>query len=455
MSKRLSRLVAVASIALVGSVLAVGAPAQADTSDPNRLGDLILDKTSGTSLTVESQQWTTVDTAAGAICPTGFRQRSGLTATNASGVVQQVGARARATDTLAAGATLGLSPSDAKIHRTADYAWSQAWQLTVADATQLPAGVWEIKHTCQATDTYVPATDKYYSVWIQINADRSWAKIANVGPVAPAKTTPTVAFSGSTANADGSVTLTATVKKADGSTATDATGQVAFQGTAAGATTVSQNVTPTNGVATWTTGVLSAGKQYTFTAGFVGGSDALYNDSTANASTTVTTVAQPVAPQTGDTDITVTIPASPGGLTLTTTPGTVALSTPLLEGTDWVATGNLGEVTVADYRANRVGWNLNGKVTNFVQTADSTKTIAKSNLGWTPQLVGDASANAGAAGNPVLAGTGLTDAGSTLASAAPGVAGTETKVKAGLTLKAPSSSTAAGAYKATLTLTLI
>ena len=451
MSKRLSRLVAVASLALVGSVLAVGAPAQADTSDPNRLGDAILDKTSGTSLTSEAQQWSTVDTAAGAICPEGFRFRSSLTAYGPGGLEQSVGVRAKATDILADGATLGLNPADPKVHRTTEYAWSAVWQDSVANVAETPAGVWEVRHTCQAGSVYAPTTDKYYSVWIQINADRSWAKIANVGPAAPAKSTPSVAFTGSTANANGTVTLTATVKKADNSTATDATGQVAFGGTAAGANAVGANVPVVNGVATWTSPQLVANTQYAFSASFVGGSDPLYNDSTSNGATTVTTVAQAIDPV--NTDITVTIPASPGGLTLTTTAGPVALSTAVLEGTDWVATGELGQVTVADFRENRVGWDLSGKVTDFAKTDDGTKTIGKQYLGWTPTLVG--SGNAGTQGAPVAAGTGLNPLGSRLANAAAGVTGTETKVKAGLTLKAPSASTAAGAYKATLTLTLI
>lgn len=451
MSKRLSRLVAVASIALVGSVLAVGAPAQADTSDPNRLGDAILDKTSGTAIATESQQWTTVDTAAGAICPDGFRFRSSLVAIGPEGQTEQAGVRARATDTLADGATLGLNPSDAKVHRTSEYAWSAVWQDTVADATVLTPGVWELRHTCQAGNTYAPTTDKYYSVWFQVNADRSWAKVANVGPVAPAKTTPSVAFTGSTANANGTVTLTATVKKSDNSTATDATGQVAFSGTAPGAVTVGANVTVANGVATWTSPLLVSGTQYAFSASFVGGSDPLYNDSTSNGATTVTTVAQPIAPQ--DTDITVTIPASPGGLTFTTAAGDVALGTTELDGTDWVASGELGQVSVSDYRATKSAWALTGKVTDFVNLADGTKKIGQQYLGWTPQLVG--TGNAGTAGDPKAAGTGLGSTGSILAQAAAGATGAETKVKAGLSLKAPSSSTTEGNYKATLTLTLI
>jgi len=449
MNNRFSRIVAVASLALVGSVLAVGAPAQADTSDPNRLGDAILDKTSGTAIATESQQWTTVDTAAGAICPEGFRFRSSLVAIGPDGQTEQAGVRARATDTLADGATLGLSATDSKVHRTSEYAWSAVWQDTVADASVLVPGVWELRHTCQAANTYAPDTDKYYSVWFQVNADRSWVKIANVGPVAPAKTTPTVAFTGQTANANGTVTLVATVSKAAGGVATDATGTVSFAGT--GGSSVSGSVAVEGGVATWTSPVLAANALYTFTAGFVGGSDPLYNDSAANASTTLTTVAEPIEPQ--DTDITVTIPASPGGLTFTTTAGPVALSTPTLVGTDWVATGELGQVAVSDYREVRTAWSLTGKVTDFTHQTDSTKTIGRQYLGWKPELI--PGTNAGTAGIEKLAGTGLGTDGSVLASAVAGAAGNETKVKAGLTLKAPSSSTNAGDYKATLTLTLI
>ncbi|MFC6357154.1 hypothetical protein [Luethyella okanaganae] len=291
---------------------------------------------------------------------------------------------------------------------------------------------------------------KYFLVTLQVDvAAESWTVVDNPSnPVT--KTTPTVAFSGSTANANGTATLIATVSGASG-TATDASGKVAFSGTHAGlASPVTGEVQLANGVASWTTPVLDAGQSYTFTAGYRANGDTKYTDSAADATTTVTTVAEPQAPQ--NTDITVTIPASATGLKFTITPGNVALTGTTLQGTSYVATGTLGDVKVSDNRDTRTAWTLNGKAGAFANTADASKTIAASHLGWKPALVGT---GAGTAGTEVVAGEGgglSTD--KPLAQTAAGATVADTTVKAGITLKAPADS-AAGDYKATLTLTLI
>ncbi|SEM92560.1 hypothetical protein [Cryobacterium luteum] len=298
------------------------------------------------------------------------------------------------------------------------------------------------------TDSF--ADSKYFLVTLDVNvAAKSWTVVAN--PVNEAKLTPSIAFTKTTANADGSVTLTSTVSAGAG-VATDATGVVSISGNYSGlATPVSGEAAVSAGVATWRTPVLDADRTYTFTAGYTAKGDTKYTDSAVNATTTVTTVAGPTPPQ--NTAITVTIPASATGLKFTMTPGAVALNQAALDGTSYVATGSLGQVTVSDNRRARTAWTLSGNSTNFVNTADATQTIAATSLGWKPALVG--ATNAGTAGIEVIAGaSGGLSASTPLAQAAAGVSTADTTINAGITLKAPADS-AAGVYSATLTLTLI
>ncbi|MFC5931800.1 hypothetical protein [Cryobacterium melibiosiphilum] len=298
------------------------------------------------------------------------------------------------------------------------------------------------------TDSF--ADSKYFLVTLDVNvAAKSWTVVAN--PVNEEKLTPSIAFTKTIANADGSVTLTSTVSAGAG-VATDATGVVSISGSYSGlATPVSGEAAVSAGVATWRTPVLDADRTYTFTAGYTAKGDTKYTDSAVNATTTVTTVAGPTPPQ--NTAITVTIPASATGLKFTMTPGAVALNQAALDGTSYVATGSLGQVTVSDNRRARTAWTLGGNSTNFVNTADATQTIAANSLGWKPALVG--ATNAGTAGIEVIAGaSGGLSASTPLAQAVAGVSTADTTINAGITLKAPADS-AAGDYTATLTLTLI
>jgi hypothetical protein len=424
-----------AAVALTSTLLAVAPAATAAAGDPLQLGSLTAAPTSGTIDAAAMTGWlTSVSTAEGEVCPPGFRSRSGFHAvvdgtldTTAIAGVMRAGS-AYGTD------SAGINDGETRIVRSegrvATTTGVVPWNKAAAGATL------ELRHTCQAAAAYAPATDPYYSVTVVVQPGGAW-QVSDGAPVEKADTTTTLT---PTAGNDGSVILTAAVAPAA------ATGPVSFLDTATGATVGTGTLA--SGSASATVAGLTAGTEYRFQA--VYGGDAQHNGSESNEAV-VTTVAEPQPPQ--DTDITVTIPASATGLKFTVTPGAVALSQATLDGTSYVASGTLGAVTVSDSRTTRTPWTLNGKAGAFVNKADPTKTFAASSLGWTPALVG--SGNAGTAGAAVAAGAnGGLSTDKPLAQAPAGVTGAETRVQAGIALKAPSD-VAAGDYTATLTLTLI
>ncbi|MDR1118740.1 MAG: hypothetical protein LBL01_05535 [Bifidobacteriaceae bacterium] len=172
-----------------------------------------------------------------------------------------------------------------------------------------------------------------------------------------------------------------------------------------------------------------------------------------------------VLPQSGpseydssESDINVTVPEAttttpPTGLKISVKPGPVTLTGPGTReaGQVWSATGTLDDVTVNDDRRNAAlaGWTLNGKASAFTAGAD---TISSENLGWTPAKV----SGAGTAGGAVAPGAngGLSTDKQLAAGTASATANVETTVNAALRLDVPASA-ADGAYKSTLTLTLI
>jgi hypothetical protein len=431
--RRAGALVAVA----VAAATLTAMPAQAANGvlDPaNRLGDITLTPESGTIATGGGP--TGLTTAAG--CPDGFRKSSrvlfiwedGTQASRWPGIVQAAAATGNGLD----GQPMARTGTSAARWITAGFPASAfqsglATYVVTCDEGAAPDG------TYPATTDPV-GTAKYFSVDVRIDTDaKTWAVVS--APVEKSDTTTTLT---PTAGNDGSVILTAAVAPAA------ATGPVSFVDTSTG-TQVGSGILA-NGSASATVAGLTAGTEYRFTA--VYGGDAAHNGSESNEAV-VTTVAEPQPPQ--QTDITVTIPASATGLTFTVTPGAVALSQATLDGTSYVASGTLGAVTVSDSRTTRTSWTLNGKAGAFVNKADATKTFAASSLGWTPALVG--TGNAGTAGAAVAPGAnGGLSTDKALAQAAAGVTGAETRVEAGIALKAPSD-VAAGDYTATLTLTLI
>ncbi|TYB64326.1 hypothetical protein FXF51_21625 [Nonomuraea sp. PA05] len=105
------------------------------------------------------------------------------------------------------------------------------------------------------------------------------------------------------------------------------------------------------------------------------------------------------------------------------------------------ASGELNPATVTDLRGTAAGWSLVGQVTDFTSTGGGT--IAAGSLGWVPRTDGNAAPGPGA---------GLGQA-ATLCAAGAGSGSGVSACSAGLSLQVPDG-TRAGAYTATLTLTL-
>ncbi|GAA0995167.1 hypothetical protein [Subtercola frigoramans] len=171
----------------------------------------------------------------------------------------------------------------------------------------------------------------------------------------------------------------------------------------------------------------------------------------------VTGVVTPPPPASGTFDQNLsatTIAAQDGTLNLvapassTTTLGAATLVNQLS-----TSTGDLGKFTVQDTRVvTAKGWDLTTSVTNFTNTADSTKTIDKKQLGVAAKAAAGTTLPAGVTlAAAQVAGSAVNPA--PFASAAAGTAIAATDLDAGLTLVAPAN-TPAGTYTAKLTVTL-
>ncbi|UFS59216.1 hypothetical protein [Subtercola endophyticus] len=171
---------------------------------------------------------------------------------------------------------------------------------------------------------------------------------------------------------------------------------------------------------------------------------------------TPTTVTPP-APASGSFDQNLsatTIDAQDGTLNLvapanaTTTLGAATLVNNLS-----TSTGNIGKFTVQDGRVvTHKGWDLTTSVTDFTNSADSSKTIDKKNLGVAAVAAAGTTLPAGVTlAAAQIAGSAVNPA--PFASAAAGTAIAATDLDAALTLVAPAN-TPAGTYTAKLTVTL-
>ena len=265
---------------------------------------------------------------------------------------------------------------------------------------------------------------------------------------APAQAT-TTTLSSSPANPTTSdvVSLTATV------TPSAATGQVVFQ---EGATTVgTANVA--GGTASISLVGLSAGS-HTYTASFTPNTSAYLASTAAAYSITVSTSTTPTATE----NITTVVAA--GTLTITAG-GTVNLGTLGLNASNSLlvtaAPVDINTVTVTDTRSGNLGWNVNGVVTDFANATGGQ--INSENLGWTPRVVSQQPTQSVTAGAVVAPGSGVAVGATTgaglktsrlLASAATGGSLGTAELTAALVLQAPTSTTA-GVYNATLTLTAV
>jgi hypothetical protein len=243
------------------------------------------------------------------------------------------------------------------------------------------------------------------------------------------------------------VALTATVS----STTTVNVGTVTFL---EGTTTLGTG-TVTNGTATLSLVGVTAGS-HTYTANYA--ANASFLASTATLTITVTAF-------TGASDIeTITTSVNAGTITLTAG-GTVALGPLALNANNTllVATPkDINTVTVTDTRAGNLGFTVSGQVTDF--SGPGTSKINGDNLGWTPKVLTQPgtgitagpvvpAGNGLAVGAAAPAGTGLKT--SRVLATAPAGAGFGTSTySATLALNAPTTTTA-GTYSATLTLTAL
>jgi hypothetical protein len=440
----------VATLTLAPAVLVVpAAQAVSPELDPgNRLGGITLDRTSGEMTVSGRPQTLTTETG----CPEGYRSSSRVLFVWPDGSwplangSRDSGLPARPK---IAGVLAGTGLDGAPIERTGLDA--ARWITSNFPPARFDghSGVATYVITCDPGDvpgTTFPSADdgvgssRYFSVDLRLTwTDGSTDGVGSTWEVVPEtpieKETTTTELTGAAQN-DGSVRLSAAVAPSA------ATGTVTFR-RGDGSTVATEPVS--DGTATTVVGGLEADSQYTFTAEYSG--DAAH-DASMSGTLTVTTVGEPVPPQ--DTEVTVTIPAAASGLQFTITPGAVALGQAQLQGAEYVATGELGQVQVSDHRETRKRWTLSGTASPFTQPGGAG-TIPSSALGWTPELVGQD--NAGSAGPAVEPGTGLAGEHS-LATADDNESLPETTVKAGLTLRAPQD-TPEGAYTSTLTLTLI
>jgi len=446
MNKISTRLVAVAAI---GMVVFGGLSMAQSASADQTVGTVQLHSATLDAVTTGPVQTTgsindsrmfygiTVDHA----CPTGYTGRSD-TLVFQNNVNMGSIATARTAGTVAGYGSTGLLGTNIAMDDT--YSSPSPFvnnKALSALATPLVAGNFEIRVYCSVSSaTLDTVNDKYFSLQLTLSGT-TWA--VYTAPVV--KTTPTVSLTGQ-AQADKSVLLTGTVK--DGAnTATAAVGSLKFVDTTPTTPVTLGSPAVASGVGTFTTGVLPYGT-YTYTAQFINTNDAKYNDSAVSAVVTVV-VSSNVAP----VNITVAIPSGVGSLTLTGVASSVNLGTAALNGGLLTATGTLPAVTVTDTRQlGSAAWALTGITTDF--TAAGNKVLDGKYLGWVPTTT-DSATNAGTIGATVA--TGVANGLKTAAILANGSVVDQkstTKVGATLNLAAPAN-TPAGAYSATLTLTLV
>jgi hypothetical protein len=213
------------------------------------------------------------------------------------------------------------------------------------------------------------------------------------------------------------------------------------------------------GAASLTVATLTVGS-HSFTARFVPANPAAF---TASESPAVPLTITAFTGVSTSEDITTTVQA--GALTISVANSHVTLPSPTLttDGTKLTTAGSLNPVTVTDTRAGNLGWNVSGQASDF--SDGLSHSINAGNLGWTPKVVDQAAtqtvtagpavppANAIAPGVVPPPGLGLASS-RVLATAAAGAGIGTAHVSADVALNVPTS-TVAGTYTSTLTLTAI
>ncbi|MFJ3903010.1 Ig-like domain repeat protein [Streptomyces sp. NPDC090025] len=266
-------------------------------------------------------------------------------------------------------------------------------------------------------------------------------------PATPTTTALAVSPAGS-ADQYSPVSLTATVAPAA------AAGSVKFQDTVAGATSTLATVPVTGGQAAFTTSSLPSG-DHSFTAVFVPADSGRFTGSTSGAVPYVIGAFKGV---TASQSITTTVES--GALVISVANPNVTLPSPRLntDGDLLQTTGAINPVTLTDTRAGNPGWSVSGQVTDF--SDGGANKINGQNLGWTPKVVDKGASQTVTPGSAVAAahGVAVADAGTaglkSSRSLANGTGLGTAHLGADLALDAPTS-TKAGTYTATLTLTAI
>jgi len=271
-----------------------------------------------------------------------------------------------------------------------------------------------------------------------------------INGVAQATTTALAVSPAGTAAQNTAVALTATVSPAG------AAGKVQFtdNGVPVGAA-----VPVNNGSATLTSSTFAVGA-HSFAAAFTSSNTAVYGSSATTAPIAYQVTA-PVSTASGSETITTTVTA--GTLVISVPDSQVTLPSPVMNpnGDLFTTSGALKPVTVTDNRAGNPGWTLSGQVSDF--SDGGSHGINGENLGWSPNVVDHSpvqSLTLGAVVSPAN-GVAMTDVNANglkgsqvLATAAAGGGLGTAHLAAGLALNVPTS-TVAGTYVATLTLTAI
>ncbi len=424
----------IAALAIAGAMV-VGVLGAAQTAQAAQIaGTITITPTSG-NVNTDVNFFNSMAVSVGATAP--YNLLSG-TFVYQGGVEVGSVAQARSSSQVSTSGTNGLDGQPAFMDRsiTPTNTFLSSKLLNDPTLSTLVSGPFELRYYYFASKTSPNrATDPYVKLDMTYNTTTgAWGL-----PAAPAITT-NVSL---TAGASGTtVSLGATVQKlSDSSTATAAAGSVVFN---EGSTTVA-TVAVASGVASASLTGVSYGT-HSYTAQFVP-SDAVYATSTSATSTVQ------VGGSSSPSTVTTTIPSGVGTLTLTGVSSTVSLGTATLSAGTLNASGSLAAVVTDSRQLDYPSWSLTGQVGDFTVGA---KTLLGKYLGWTPAVSG--SAGGSVAGALVLPAVAVGDLGlkaiSQLASGSPSSAGTVTNAAAVLQLKAPSN-TPAGAYSATLTLTLI
>ncbi|MEU6321150.1 Ig-like domain-containing protein [Streptomyces sp. NPDC047009] len=266
-------------------------------------------------------------------------------------------------------------------------------------------------------------------------------------PATPTTTALAVSPEGS-ADKFSPVNMTASVSPAS------AAGSIKFQDTVGGTTTTLGTVPVAAGQASFSTSSLPEG-DHSFTAVFVPTNPDAYAGSTSGAVPYVIGAFKGV---TASEDITTTVQS--GALVISVDNPHVTLPSPQLnaDGDLLTTAGAINPVTLTDTRAGNPGWSVSGQVTDF--SDGGSHQINGQNLGWSPKVIDKGTSQTVTAGSSVDAAHGVAPSDSGAAglkashSLANGTGLGTAHLGADLAFNVPTS-TVAGTYTATLTLTAI